>query len=382
MRNYFRKLCCLPLLGIAFYSVSAQCTFNYLVNPGFETPAQSNNNGNNFPAGSTFNGWTITNIVPANPNPWNVVRVNGSGYGGGPDFAQEGLQYVDVTNAAGNVEQTFTIGCAANITFSGYFSSREAGGYINWTAQINILNSSNAVVATSATRNFTVGDADGTIDAVWFLLSGTASLPAGTYKYSAVVGNYGNFDNAFLCASPGCLLPVKLKSFDAKINDCTVNLNWVAEAEADFKQYVVEYSRNGFDFITAGFVSPLSANVPAKSYSFKHSPAAGTIFYRLRMVDIDGRFSYSKVVAVTSVCNKIIITAYPNPVTDKLTVNILNIPAQEIPSAALYDMTGRLIFKKQFASGSNTVDMQAMLPGVYKLVLTTENEVNIISVRR
>lgn len=367
MKSYINKAACYFLFTLICHSLSAQCTLNYLVNPSFESPVQSNNNGNNFPAGTSFNGWSITNVVPANANPWNVIRVNGSGYGGGPNNAQNGLQYIDVNAAAGNIEQSFNLGCAATLTFSGYFSSREANNYANWTAQINILNSSNAVVASSSSRLFTVADADGAPDAVWYQLSGTAALAAGTYKFSAVVGNYGNFDNAFLCASPGCLLPVKLKSFEVKRDACSSQLKWTVESETDFDKYFAEYSTNGIEYNVVSVVQ--ASGTAGNEYSVSHLPAPGKAFYRLRMKDHDGTTTYSKVISLKINCDKTTVLVYPNPVKDFLNINISMVSPRDILTAVLYDATGRLLVKKQLNNGSNTISMQKMAAGIYSLVV-------------
>ncbi len=354
------------LLNFFSFNALAQCTFNYLLNPSFETPVQANNYANNFPTGVTFNNWTITNAVPATANPWNIIRVNGSGYTGGPNSAQQGSQYADVNNAAGNMEQNFNLGCAATITFSGYFSSREAGGYTNWTAQINILNSSNAIVASSTTRNFTVADADNNPgDAVWYQVSGTASLPPGPYKFSAVLGNFGNFDNAFLCASPGCLLPVKLSYFGADLENCVVNLKWAAETEIDFNKYIVEYSQNGIDFFEAGSI----AGSGSREYSFFHKPSFGRAYYRLRMVDLDGKETFSKIVVLNVNCNKNTLVVYPNPVIDFLNINLNRFITTTPAIASLYDATGRIVLTQKLNNGSNSIDMQKMSTGIYNLVV-------------
>lgn len=170
---------------------------NLLSNPSFETPVQTNI-GNNITGSNTLGAWTNTlgDFL-------NIVRTNGSFYGGGPDNAQSGRQYLDINGAAGIVEQSFTLSSAATINFGGFFSSRESSGYVNWTASIQILTPANVVVATSTTRNFT--SADGTEDQIWYNLAGSVALTAGTYKYRINIGDYGNFDNAYVFPCNGGL---------------------------------------------------------------------------------------------------------------------------------------------------------------------------------
>ncbi len=161
-----------------------------LLNPSFETPVQPSI-GNNLLGTPTFGGWTMQT-----GGTFNIIKTDGSAYGGGPNNAQNGTQYVDIINAADYFQQNVTVVTStANVTFGGYFSSREqSGGYVNWTARIELLTAAGVVVATSSTRNFT--NADGAEDQIWYYLSGTATLAPGNYFYRVYLGDYGNFDNA------------------------------------------------------------------------------------------------------------------------------------------------------------------------------------------
>jgi hypothetical protein len=191
-------------------------------------------------------------------------------------------------------------------------------------------------------------------------------LPAGNYKFSAVVGNFGNFDNAFLCVTPDCIvLPVKLKTFEARLSNCNTTLNWTAENETDFDKYIVEYSQNGIDFNEAGSV----AGTGSKEYSYFHKPSFGKAFYRLRMVDIDGKGTFSKIVVLNVNCNKNTLLVYPNPVTDFLNISINRFTTGTPATASLYDATGRIVLIKQLSNGSNSIDMQKMSTGIYSLVV-------------
>ena len=361
--------------------MNGQCTVNYLINGGFESPVQSTL-GNNFPP--SVPAWTLLTGGTFS----NLVKVDGTtDYFGGPNAAADagagGTQYFDLLGT-GFIGQTFTLGCTADLTFSGAFSSRE-GGY-NFTAIIEILDGTSTVVASSTTRVFSPADADFTVppgpDAVWYTLTGTAtSLPAGTYTFRVSMDDGANFDNAFLCASPGCVLPVTLKSVEAKMDDCAATLKWAVESETNFKNYIVEYSQNGTDFTAAGTVVGV-ANNTAKTYSFKHLPASGKAFYRLKMVDIDGSSKYSKTVLVTSNCDKDAVLIYPNPVTDVLTVNLKKASSRQVAFASVYDQAGRMMYRKQLVNGANTIDMSKMPSGMYNVVIINEDEVTSYKIQR
>ena len=378
MKKKFYNSSAFFIILLAGFSINSagQCTINYLQNASFENPAQSTL-GNNFP-GSIPN-WNTPSGIP------NLVKVDGvTDYFGGPNGASDGTQYLDIAGSSGTFTQSFVLGCTADLTFRGDFSSREGGA--TWTAQIDIRNSLGVIVATSTTRNFTTADADNAVppgpDAVWYTMSGTANtLPAGTYTYEVTLDDFGNFDNAFLCASPGCLLPVKLKSVEASLNNCTVTINWAVESETNFKNYLVEYSQNGTDFSSVGII-PGTALASPKNYSFKHLPTAGKAFYRLKMVDIDGKTDYSKTLLVISNCNKDAVLLYPNPVTDILTINVQKFSTRQSSVASLYNITGELVNKIQLINGANTIDMRNMPSGLYHLVLINNDQITSYKIQR
>jgi hypothetical protein len=225
LKVYLSKLM-LVLLTVFFISnANAQCGTNLLTNPGFDSPIQPAI-GNNLTGLFTFNGWTMAG------GPFNVIRTDGTVYGGGPDNAQNGNQYVDITSAAGTIYQDFTItGTSVAVDFGGYFSSREASGsYVNWTASIQVYEMpANTLVATSSTRNFV--NADGNVPAQenWYFITGNTTLNTGTYRYVVNLGDYGNFDGAF--AQQTCTLPVVLSNFSGQYQGNAIRLNWKAEQQ-------------------------------------------------------------------------------------------------------------------------------------------------------
>ncbi|HMG66596.1 MAG TPA: T9SS type A sorting domain-containing protein [Chitinophagaceae bacterium] len=173
------------------------------------------------------------------------------------------------------------------------------------------------------------------------------------------------------------VLPVKLNSFNARVNNCIVNLDWTAGVESGFQDYEVQYSTNGSSFQT---LSTLQANPLSKQYSFTHStPAQGKLYYRLKMKDLDGNFDYSRTIAMNLNCNKSEIVVYPNPVRDKLNVNITN-AQNNITTANLFDNNGKMVYKGIMVSGTNMIDMTNFAKGVYMLTLKNSTDVQNIKI--
>lgn len=163
------------------------------------------------------------------------------------------------------------------------------------------------------------------------------------------------------------ILPVKLNSFKATFNNCKVNLDWEAQNESNFKHYEVEYSSEGRNYSTIGIINPSSNAV--KKYSFQH-PAAnqGTCYYRLKLADLDGNSTYSKVIAMNINCGQSSVLVYPNPVTDLLNVNVTNAGADR-KKAMLFNINGKLLYSSTLSNGSNEINMHAVPKGIYILKL-------------
>ena len=170
-----------------------------LVNRSFEAPVTPAN-GNNFYA--TVPSWTVTNVVPANPSPFNVIRP-WAGYANNPLGTPTGggIQYVDVNSAAGTLVQTVNFPSAGIIDLSGWFSVRDNPQALTGLI-INIRNSSNAVVA-SASVSFLASDPIG----LWKLAS-ASNIPvsAGTHTFQVVLPDPANFDLASLVFKPAIVV--------------------------------------------------------------------------------------------------------------------------------------------------------------------------------
>jgi hypothetical protein len=341
---------------LAITSVSAQCTTNYLINPSFETPVQPSL-GNNFPPPyNTFGGWVIPTATAGVPvGGFNIVRVNGSTYSGGPDNAHNGgNQYVDINSAGGIVQQSFTVTCGSTIEFSGWFSRREPGG-AGFTGSMDIIDGSNNIITSSSTVSFTSNESE----EVWKKVTGTpVSILPGTYTLRFIMDDYANVDDAFLCVSSGCVLASSLTNFSATANKCAASLSWAATNESDLKNYEVQTSNDGIIFKTIATILPTNAS----SYSFENNAVSGKSFYRLKLNDRDNTFTYSKIVPVIISCDSVSINVYPNPASDFLHVNISSIA---LSRALVYNTDGKLMYNAILQNGDNTIDIKNLPKGMY-----------------
>jgi Secretion system C-terminal sorting domain len=364
------------ILVSTFNKSNAQCTINYLKNASFEAPVQSTL-GNNYPVSPT--SWTLSGGTG------NIVLVNGSNYFGGPNTAAAGTQYLDIVSSTGTIEQSVTTTCPSAFEFSGSFSSREAG--TNWEAKIEIVNASNVVVATSTTRNFTTADADNNspgADALWYNLGGTtAVLPAGIYTYKVFLNDFGNFDNAFLCVTPGCVLPVKVTDFKALNNKCNPNLQWKSTSEINLKQFDIEVSEDGINFTTIGTVNA-SGGLFEKLYNFENINQTNKVsFYRLKMIDNDGQFKVSDILTFRKNCGaENVFTVFPNPVGNTMQINFYDSKNTDGSMVKIFSATGGLIKEVYVKNGTSLVDVSSLPAGFYLLSVMTSDNIKTIKINK
>ncbi len=169
-----------------------------LVNSSFEsalTPTPVN--GNNFY--TAIPDWTVTNVSPAQAQPFNVIQPHG-GYAGNPTVTPTGGGnfYLDINTASGTIQQTVTFPSAGMVDISGWFSVRDFPQALTGLI-INVRDAgTNNIVATTST-SFTAADPIG----LWRLATAT-NLPveAGAHIFEVEIPNFANFDLASLVFKP------------------------------------------------------------------------------------------------------------------------------------------------------------------------------------
>lgn len=93
-------------------------------------------------------------------------------------------------------------------------------------------------------------------------------------------------------------LPITVLSFSAKAQAGYNELRWKIVREASLREFSVEYSVDGIEWAKAGVVLPLDNNVDPE-YSFKHPiHEQGNIYYRLKMLDKDYNYTYSRIIGI------------------------------------------------------------------------------------
>jgi hypothetical protein len=150
-------------------------------------------------------------------------------------------------------------------------------------------------------------------------------------------------------------LPIILSDFTATIGNEGVNLNWTTQLEQNSSHFTIQRSENsGSSWINLGTVTAKGNSATPNSYSFTDpNPGDGVNEYRLILVDLDGKYTYSPVKVVHT--NQIASVAiFPNPARDYVNVN-LGIKALPNLSIKLFNQAGMLLLEKQVNNTGGTV---------------------------
>ena len=169
------------------------------------------------------------------------------------------------------------------------------------------------------------------------------------------------------------LLPVTLTNFTAEKSSKTVKLNWQTAQESNSSHFIIEKSIDDINFSFLQKIAAAGYSSLTKKYStIDAQPFYGTNFYRIKMVDLDGKFTYSDIVAIKFDYTDAAITLFPNPAKDVIQ---LQIPSDKKESCEIeiQDMLGKVV-KQQTVQLNNSlfstsINVAGLNAGVYLLVV-------------
>ena len=326
-----------------------------------------------------------------------VVTGNGSGAGG------------LVINNISTTGKTFPIG-TLNYYLPATVKPAAGSTGLNWTAKVFTPAATNGAYGGPA---FDAGQLSNMINAIWTVshttATGTAALTLDWTSATALVGtglagypsnaygishyNGATWDDAvqtsstttsvtyssFTNFSPfgvgivGNPLPMILVDFNAAMNsNKTVDLSWTTEMEQNSSHFNVLRSADGTNWSTIGVVQAKGNSSTVSNYSFEdQNPLSGVNYYRLQMVDLDGKYGYSEVKVVkSSLING--LSVFPNPAKDYINVSVGG--STSSLTIRLINQTGQILQEKVVNNTSSSVISMAVYSypqGNYYLQVTS-----------
>jgi hypothetical protein len=166
-------------------------------------------------------------------------------------------------------------------------------------------------------------------------------------------------------------LPVKLTTFAGQITPAGVSLAWETATEHNTAHFVVERAESASaEFRALGQVKSAGNSLEARRYQFVDATPGELRYYRLRQVDLDGRESFSPVVAVQPEPRSARLAAYPSPATGILTVS-----GAAGTRVSIYDRMGHHVQTAEISLAQvQQVDVRSLPNGVYFVHNATTGE--------
>lgn len=190
-------------------------------------------------------------------------------------------------------------------------------------------------------------------------------------KQTAIIVATLNGCSDTLTAYKDCSLPVTLIDFSGAKVENTIALKWNTAEETNSDHFDVQRSADGKNWATIGTQKSQGESYAVVHYTFvDKKPASGDNFYRLKMVDIDKTFAYSKIIKVGYDVQALNSEFYPNPVSDIL--NLKSTDWNQVKSVEMHSLTGLSVYKSG-KSVSKTIDVKSLPVGMYILTITHKN---------
>lgn len=166
-------------------------------------------------------------------------------------------------------------------------------------------------------------------------------------------------------------MPVTLVSFKAKSEGHVRQLAWETSMEIDNDYFEIQRSTDAKNFVAIGQIKGSAAGIKTHYYSFTDREAivASNIYYRLKMVDLDQTFAYSRIANVPMQGPDNVLI-YPNPSSDILYLNVRDWTA--VSTVRLTDLNGKIVYESE-KTPAKTIAVKKFPAGSYVISITDQS---------
>jgi hypothetical protein len=174
-------------------------------------------------------------------------------------------------------------------------------------------------------------------------------------------------------------VPVELTSFNAAVKENSVELLWNTATEINNSGFEIERSRDNVNFTKLGFIKGNGTSSEMHTYKFTDNKFSktGTFYYRLKQINLDGSFEYSKVINVTigAALTFKLSQNYPNPFNPITTISF-QLPEKALVTIKVYNILGQevavlLNSSKEAGTYQINFDGANLASGIYIYRLST-----------
>lgn len=197
--------------------------------------------------------------------------------------------------------------------------------------------------------------------------------------YSSLTASFPTGFSYFFFIPPtkATALPITLQSFSGLLKDDHSLLEWTTASEMNTKSFKIERSFDGEKYDEIGEVTAAGMSNQRKDYTFTDKQVAlEKNYYRLKQVDLDGRFTFSNVVLIRNDKKQNNIVVATNPFDNYIQIRFAS-PPKGIVRLALTDLSGRKIESAAYngvfqSSIRHNLTNKLISKGAYLLVVEME----------
>ncbi|MGV6860501.1 MAG: hypothetical protein ACWA41_01950 [Putridiphycobacter sp.] len=196
----------------------------------------------------------------------------------------------------------------------------------------------------TAVRTLTIDFGNGVSQSVTYDGGAQSNTDGATAQFDAS-GNPSYF------ISPNCVypLPITLGDFYLKTFSDYTSIYWTTLSETNCDYFEVQKSTDGVNFISIGEVTGAGNSSTLINYSFRdESQNTGTVYYRLKQVDFDGKFQYSYTISTSSDLSSIYYAQ------NQIYLNLDEAKPNHNYVVNIYNLNGQLI-TSSFTNGKNAL---------------------------
>lgn len=164
------------------------------------------------------------------------------------------------------------------------------------------------------------------------------------------------------------LLPIELMDFSAEIKEDFIRLNWESQTKNNFSHFEIERSIDATNF---SFLSEITGDTDTNFYEFDDENVKNgqLYFYRLKMVDLDGSYTYSSL-QTAQINKQLAFAIYPNP-----TINVLHVAFEKerATEIIIQNATGHEILRIRVDDKTQMLDISRFPAGMYFCSVVGQN---------
>lgn len=178
--------------------------------------------------------------------------------------------------------------------------------------------------------------------------------------------NTVNQQPMYFSTGSSAALPVTFALFRAAVNQNNVQLNWTIGQQVNAKNFLVERSSNGTGWEQVG---SLVVSAISNQYQYTDATNNDVNYYRLKIVDLDGKIAYSDILVVRLKGLLANVSLAPNPTTNNVNISIGHNVSQQSFIINVFNHGGQLVARRTISSGTSVLsfDVSNYKAGIYTL---------------